>query len=288
MSVSALPETVTGPRHRSRALAVLLSLIGPGSGHVYAGRARRGVLLLAILIASHAAMIAAAALLPPRSMAILSYSVAITVVTLAIYLYCAVDAARFAGHPGGASRWTVTAAAVIGVWLCSFVASEFIGRIKPLLPWRTFSVPSSSMEPTLRLGEWFVGDMTHFRAHAPARGDVVVYRLPKDPVTIYVKRIVALGGDRVVFREGGAVVNGAASAEPYINVLDPRSPYNNSQEFVVPAGHVFVAGDNRSNSTDSRVTNHGVVPVGNLIGRASEIFWSNGAGREGAWVGSPG
>ena len=51
----------------------------------------------------------------------------------------------------------------------------------------------------------------------------------------------------------------------------------------MPAEHVFVAGDNRANSTDSRVTTHGFVPVGNIVGRASEIFWSNGAGREGIW-----
>ena len=57
----------------------------------------------------------------------------------AIYLFCAVDAARLAGGPGEAPRWYVIAGAVIAVWLCGAVAGEFIGRIKPLLPWRMFS-----------------------------------------------------------------------------------------------------------------------------------------------------
>jgi signal peptidase I len=288
MSVSVLPETPTEPRRRSRALAVMLSLIAPGSGHVYGGRARRGVLLYGAVIASQAIMIAATVLISPRFTAIVTFIGVAAVVPFAIYLFCAFDAARLAKRPGAPPRWYVVIGAVIAVWLCSVVAGELIGRTKPLLPWRLFSVPSSSMEPTLRVGEQFVSDMTYFRQHSPARGDVIVYRLPKDPGTIYVKRIVALAGDRVVFREGRAFVNGAAVAEPYINAGHMRSMFNNTQEFTVRAEHVFVAGDNRANSTDSRVTAHGFVPVGNIIGRASEIFWSNGTGREGTWVGSPG
>lgn len=288
MSISVSPETTTGPRRKSRALAVLLSLIAPGCGHVYDGRARRGVLLFGALIASQAIMIGVAALIPPRFSAIVTYVSAVTVVSLAIYLFCAVDAARLAGSSGEAPRWYVMTGAVIAVWLCAAVAGELIGHIKPLLPWRMFSMPSGSMEPTLRVGEQFLGDMTYFRQHPPARGDVIVYRLPTDPSTIYVKRIVALAGDRVVFREGRAFVNGAAMAEPYIKAGDPRSAFNNTQEFTVPAQHVFVAGDNRANSTDSRVSTHGFVPMGNIIGRASEIFWSNAAGRAGMRVDASG
>jgi signal peptidase I len=116
---------------------------------------------------------------------------------------------------------------------------------------------------------------------------VIVHRLPRDPDTIFIKRIVALPGDRIVFREGRAFVNGAAVTEPYIDAGDKRFLYNNTQEFTVPAGHLFVAGDNRANSTDSRVANHGFVPMGNVIGRASEVFSSTDAGREGVRVGSP-
>jgi signal peptidase I len=285
MSISVSPETTTGPRRKSRALAVLLSLIAPGCGHVYDGRARRGVLLFGALIASQAIMIGVAALIPPRFSAIVTYVSAVTVVSLAIYLFCAVDAARLARRPGETPRWYVMTGVVIAVWLCAAVAGGLIGHTKPLLTWRMFSMPSGSMDPTLRVGEQFLADMTYFRQHSPARGDVIVYRLPTDPSTIYVKRIVALADDRIVFRDGRAFVNGAAMAEPYIKAGDPRSTFNNTQEFTVPAEHVFVAGDNRANSTDSRVATHGFVPVGNIIGRASEIFWSNAAGRAGMRVG---
>jgi signal peptidase I len=128
--------------------------------------------------------------------------------------------------------------------------------------------------------------MTYFRQHPPARGDVIVYRLPTDPSTIYVKPDRALAGDRVVFREGRAFVNGAAMAEPYIKAGDPRSAFNNTQEFTVPGAACVRAGDNRANSTDSRVSTHGFVPMGNIIGRASEIFWSNAgwAGQGCGWI----
>ena len=67
-------------------------------------------------------MIGAAALIPPRFTAIVTYVSAVTVVSLAIYLFCAVDAARLAGRPGEAPRWYVMAGAVIAVWLCGAVA----------------------------------------------------------------------------------------------------------------------------------------------------------------------
>ena len=87
MSVLELPEIPTEPRRKSRALAVMLSLIAPGSGHVYDGRARRGALLFGTLIASQTIMIGAAALVPPRFTAIVTYVGAVTVVSLAIYLF---------------------------------------------------------------------------------------------------------------------------------------------------------------------------------------------------------
>ena len=95
----------------------------------------------------------------------------------------------------------------------------------------------------------------------PARGDVVVYRLPSDPSTIYVKRIVGLAGDRVQFRDGRVIVNGKTITEPYIRAGDPKMTLNNTTEYVVPPGHFFAAGDNRANSADSRMQSHGFVPV---------------------------
>jgi signal peptidase I len=288
MTISAPTIEQAQPR-RSRIVAALLSLIAPGSGHVYAGRPLRGLVLLIALFGPHSLQIAGSAFIPPLFEPLVIYAVALALLFIAIYLFGIVDAVRMARRPGAVrARWYAVVGAVFAVWLAGFAVSQAIIWAKPLMSWRTFSVPSTSMEPTLRLGEWFIGDMTHFRNHEPMRGDVVVYRLPSDPSTVYVKRIVGIAGDRVQFREGRAFVNGTAVNEPYIRAGDPKMMFNNTAEFVVPAGHFFAAGDNRANSMDSRVTTHGFVPLGNLLGRATEIFWSNkGTDREGLWIGAP-
>ena len=274
-------------RGKSRIVAGLLSLITFGGGHVYIGHPRRGVTLVAIYLAVQVAFAVAAFLLPPRFLPIAVYFVAALSCLVLGYLAIAVNAVRLARRSENPSPhlWVIVAAmAVIAV--VSFGIGTLATLIKPEQPWRMFSVPSHSMEPTLQVGENFVGDMTYYRTHAPARGDVVLYKYPRDPSTIYVKRIVALPGDRIEFHEGRVVVNGEAGAEPGIAVGSPRAPLNNMREVPVPAGHVFVAGDNRANSTDSRVSMHGPVPLANLIGRATEVIWSDTAARRGLWVGS--
>jgi len=143
----------------------------------------------------------------------------------------------------------------------------------------------------------------------PERGDVVVFRLPKDPSTDYVKRVVGLPGERIQMINGVLHINGIAVRRERIedfveaegtgrqsrikqfretlpngvshNTLDllENGFYDNTKEYRVPAGHYFMMGDNRDNSTDSRVeTAVGYVPAENLIGRVQVIFWSIGEG----------
>jgi signal peptidase I len=102
-----------------------------------------------------------------------------------------------------------------------------------------------------------------------------------------IKRILALAGDRIAIKGGRAVVNGKALEEPYADFGDPRLPFNNTQELVVPRGHVFVLGDNRANSRDSRVRAHGFVAVGDLEGRASRIAFTWDLARLAQWIGTP-
>ncbi|MEA2930960.1 MAG: signal peptidase [Hyphomicrobiales bacterium] len=286
--MSAATPSDPVPR-RSRLLAGVLSFIAPGVGHLYVGRPRRGLVLFLTLLALQFVVVAGAFMVPPTFRAVVSFGFAILAVAAAVFLFTIVDAVRLANRGGGAPppRWYVGAGAVIAVWIAFFAASELNAVAKTQMPWRNFSIPSASMEPTLHVGEWIIADMRHFEKHAPARGDLAIYRLPSDNETIYIKRIVGLPGDRVAFRDGHVVINGKATDEPFADFGDPKAFFNTTAEVTVPPDQIFVAGDNRANSSDSRVRQHGMVPFGNLIGRATEVFMTEDWNRAGLWIGSP-
>jgi signal peptidase I len=280
----------TGLR-RSRRVAGLLSLLAPCSGHFYAGRPRRGLVLLAWLVCMQLIVVAAAFFLPPSFSVIVTFAATALVIWAGYCVFVLVDAVRLARRRDGAraaSRWYECGAVMVVVWSSLFAMGALWAAAKPHLPWRMFDVTSSSMEPTLREKEWLLADTGYFRRNAPSRGDLVIYRLPKDPNTTFIKRVVAVAGDRVSFRNGQMLLNGAAVAEPYAKVGDPNAFINTTAEFVVRAEHVFVAGDNRANSLDSRAwEQHGPVPLENLVGRGTEIFLTDAPDRMGLWVGSP-
>jgi signal peptidase I len=184
-----------------------------------------------------------------------------------------------------------------------------------------FNIPSGSLIPTLLIGDYlfvskyaygyskysfpFSPDLFSGRVWGamPKRGDIVVFKVPKDNATDYIKRVIGLPGDRVQMREGNLFINGEmvkrefvdSSREDegagyehvvkhYVEMLpggvthliqtfeDARALSNNTKEFVVPPGHLFMMGDNRDNSADSR--EWGFVPFENLVGRAEVIFFS--------------
>ncbi|PHK96834.1 signal peptidase I [Pseudoroseomonas rhizosphaerae] len=217
-----------------------------------------------------------------------------------------------------------------GGWLESIKTVVYAGLIAVgirTVAFEPFNIPSGSMIPTLLVGDYlFVSKYAYgYSRHSmpfspelfqgrifgsmPARGDVAVFKFPRDNSTDYIKRIVGLPGDRIQMRGGKLFLNGqevpreglgpytvegdgprmtvrryretlpaSAGAAPVRHEILEASDdghYDNTAEFVVPPGHVFAMGDNRDNSLDSREMNAvGFVPVENLVGRAEMIFFS--------------
>jgi signal peptidase I len=270
-------------------ITALLTVLTPGLGHIYLGQARRGItLFVLVMIADTLLMFAMMGVLARFWMFAVSLGL-----LLGLWLYIMVDAIgrayRMRDYPHeGYNRWTTYAGAF--VLACIIFAAPCIYAVHANASGQllVLNAVTPSMEPTLRVGEYFLADATYYRSRAPSRGDVAVYLHPKQAHLYYIKRIIAVEGDRVAIKGGRAVVNGMMVEEPYLDAAVADSRFANMPELRVPTGHVYVLGDNRSNSVDSRDTvAHGAVPVANLIGRVTDIAISRHLPRIGRWVGTP-
>ena len=128
-------------------------------------------------------------------------------------------------------------------------------------------VESISMQPNLYAGDYVIVNKLAYKLGLPKRGDIVVFRYPPDPTQVpYIKRVMGLPGDRIHIAGGKVYVNDNEIYEPYLTV-----PTRSGGDWEVPANSLFVMGDNRNNSSDSRAW--GMVPLGNVIGRGEVVYW---------------
>jgi signal peptidase I len=219
--------------------------------------------------------------------------------------------------------WLETVTIVIEALAIAMLVRTFL--------YQPFNIPSGSMKETLLIGDYlFVSKLSYGYSRysfynlipfsgrifgaPPKRGDVVVFKLPRDNSTDYIKRVIGLPGDEINVRGGVLYINGKevprhrignfvtrdgeGPAHPIpayeetlpngvkYTVLDsePNGPFDNVGPYKVPEGKYFMMGDNRDNSTDSRASwGVGYVPYQNLIGRAEIIFFSAAVDDPGAF-----
>jgi len=146
-------------------------------------------------------------------------------------------------------------------------------------------VPTASMEGTILVGDHLFMDKLLYGPEIPLvhwrlpvlksihRGDIIVFRYPKDVKETFLKRVTALGGDRLEIKNGVLYVNSQPVVEPYaVHHAPVHSPLESWGPTVVPEGKLFVMGDNRDNSSDSR--DWGFVPMSNVIGEPLFVYWS--------------
>lgn len=169
----------------------------------------------------------------------------------------------------------------------------------PIGSWN-IPAPASSMKPAFEVGDYFIAERWTYSRRSPRRGELVIFRLPDDPHTNWIKRVVGLPGDTIQMKDGKVILNGKRlryediskrkspkqyskgkllreympSGKSYI-ILDtypaPRS--DNPKKFVVPAKNYFVMGDHRDNSNDSRF-NLGYIPQANIHSKPLVFFLS--------------
>ncbi len=138
---------------------------------------------------------------------------------------------------------------------------------------RSFYIPSGSMLPTLQINDFILVNKLIYDFSHPVRGDIVVFRPPGVAgaldQTDLIKRVVGLPYDKIEVRDGVLYLNDLPQQESYL----PEPIFKNHPPTIVRKGHLFVMGDNRNNSQDSRFVPPGQVPYENLVGRAEILFY---------------
>ena len=138
---------------------------------------------------------------------------------------------------------------------------------------QNFNIEGHSMEPNLHDQELILVDKWTYLFHPPSRGDVVVFIAPPQPSQDYIKRVIGVPGDVITIQNTTVIVDGVTLKETYVDPKNQGATFEDRRisKMVVPPNDYFVLGDNRANSSDSRVW--GFVPKQNVIGRAALVYW---------------
>ena len=172
---------------------------------------------------------------------------------------------------GGAARTFIS----IVIMVALVIAITILLRLFVFIP---YEIPSGSMEDTIRTGDMVFSEKISYYMRSPEYGDIVTFKDPEVAGRVLIKRVIATEGQTVDLVNGKVVVDGEVLDEPYV---EGRASYELnhyapgvqpiSYPFVVPEGHLWLMGDNRTNSLDSRY--YGAIPVSSLIGRAFCTYW---------------
>jgi len=159
-----------------------------------------------------------------------------------------------------------------------FVIALIVGIVLNVFFVNSYVVPSASMTNTLQVGDYMLSAPLIDNAHSPTRGTIIVFNPPaswgEPEGTVFVKRVIAVGGDHIscCSADGKVRINGKSIDEPYLK--DGVNDTQKTFDYIVPKGKLFVMGDNRKNSADSRYhPTEPFVPVDRVLGQPHIRFW---------------
>jgi signal peptidase I len=288
-----------GRRPASAAIAVALSLTLPGLGHAYAGPTARAMVWVATSALMGLFLAVSVRLGTGESVA---FGLCALMNTVGLRAAAAIDVARWVRR----FHRPRTPARQAALWAMGVIAANIAYRPAMLGVVEAFLIPSGSMVPTLIVGDHImIGKLRR-----AARGDVIAFPFPEHPDQMFVKRIVGMPGDHILFREGHPVVNGVEvpscrvgplryedfdgtehegdvyletlDERPYLTFFDRRSSMfpGDQGPYVVAEDQVFVVGDNRWNAHDSRMWyggRGGGVPIDTIAGVPFTVWLSTDA-----------
>lgn len=285
-------STLSHPRNPW--LAAAMAGVLPGFGQLYNGQVNRAIWLFILFAFLSIPGIALIALYLPAGWMMPTLIIGLSA-TLSLWIFGIIDAYRTARKSAHYKRhsWQVS-----GCYLLVFIAFNLfffpamIGYVREHQV-STFSIPSSSMEPSVLAGDYIFADK---RYNCPEckqkvkRGDIAIFVYPNDRTTYYIKRIIGLPGDHLLLAGNDISVNGVRLKQSqnkdgnpdllqesidgrYWTVQhDAEEKPAPAQELTVPAGSVYVLGDNRDATKDSR--HYGAVPLQDVVGKAHQVWFS--------------
>jgi signal peptidase I len=286
------------PKRRRIWITILLSIINPGLGFIYNGNLRGGIVLSIILFIAGILIIS---LLGFSSSIVLVFGAILLTIIIAIYLIIynvkVTKKANLHGIPWISNTWRNT----IIVGAIFLIAGELTDYIPILDNMKSYRIPSGTMENTLLVGDYLLADKSFSQMRLPLinislpaiskpkPGDLVVFNHiePNKPTVKYIKRCIAVGGQTIEIRDKQVFVDGKASPLPPLIKHEDENiiPYtsdklwgkrDNLPLMKIPDGKIFVMGDNRDNSYDSRYW--GFLDEKDLIGKARVICFSSDKG----------
>ena len=271
-------------------VAALMSVVLPGFGQIYNGQVNRGIWFFLVFVAL---------LLPVTALTVLYFPPVVmmpvllmcTVVGLLAWFYSVVDAFGEARRQQEfiPKAWQTPGFYALVLVMFCFVVLPLVFSYVRQNQVQAFAIPSASMTPTLQPGDFIFADM---RYNSPnclvcipvVRGDIVLFVYPNNRTQYYIKRVIGLPGDSIDISNGQVSLNGSpllvsegdnATVEEYEGKqwsISDNAKKSEAMSLVVAQGHVFVMGDNRGKSNDSRF--FGSVPLADVVGKARQIWFS--------------
>lgn len=256
-------------KKRYGSLAFLMSLLAPGLGFLYTGAWWLALIIPLLIIGLVVGFAVTEWVFTPYGILTLLFSLAVVYLLSAVLAFFSARK-RSPMRPHFLQHWS-TYLLFIGI----FFASQLLFKeYRPVwLGYEAFRLPSTSMAPTLIPNDFVVTDTKAYKTKLPKHGDIIVFSRPEKVGIKFTKRVIAVAGDTLKIDHGQIMINGRAVEEPYINQqYNKRSSLLSMDEMRAPEGSVFVLGDNRDNSFDSRY--FGVVETKHIYGRVRALWFS--------------
>ena len=243
----------------------------PGAGQLFLGQRRKGISLLLVLVAFLIGF------WPLRFLRFYAGFVLLYCFWIALYVYsaCSAQLARNLPESARPSKWWLVA-----ILPLTLVTLSLLGQVVTRASgFKSFTVPSTSMERTIAQGDQIVADMRYYHLRRPRHRETIIFLRDH---TFLVKRVIATSGDSIEGQNNVVFVNAKEQDEPYVEHTSTAAELKwmiNFGPIYIPSGKYFVMGDNRDVSLDSRSAEFGLVDDSSVVGKPLYVFASSHAGK---------